>query len=120
MTFIKLNLTSLPLTGMRHFLWVTEDLAEWYSEMCRDTEFMNTPYAQKLTWLKDDHEDIYDPDYGDVLRVAFMYKFHRGKMKDLVSLLGGRDFETRDYKVEIAEESFAKLREGVMDFMSNY
>ena len=93
---------------------------EWYSEMCRDTEFMNTPYAQKLAWLKDDHEDIFDPDYGDVLRVAFMYKFHRGKMKDLVSLLGGRDFETRDYKVEIAEESFAKLREGVMDFMSNY
>lgn len=93
---------------------------EWFSEMSRDKEFMVTPYAQKLTWLKDDHEDIFDPDYGDVLRVAFMYKFHRGKMKDLVSLLGGRDFETRDYKEEIAEESFTKLKEGVMDFMSYY
>lgn len=93
---------------------------EWYSEMCKDTEFMCTPFAQKLTWLKDDREDIYDPDYGDVLRVAFMYKFHRGKMKDLVSLLGGRDFETRDYKEEIAEVSFSKLKEGVMDFMNSY
>lgn len=93
---------------------------EWYSEMSRDKEFMATAYAPKLTWLKDDHEDIFDPDYGDVLRVAFMYKFHRGKMKDLVSLLGGRDFETRDYKEEIAEGSFTKLKEGVMDFISYY
>ena len=32
-----------------------------------------------------------DPNYGDILRIAFMYKFGRVKMKDLVSLLGGRD-----------------------------
>ena len=35
-------------------------------------------------------------------------------MKDLVSLLSGRDFKTRDYKEEIAEDSFMKLSEGVM------
>ena len=49
-----------------------------------------------------------------------MYKFGRGKMKDLVSLLGGRDFETREYKEEIAESSFALLKEGVLDFMNRY
>jgi hypothetical protein len=70
--------------------------------------------------LKDDKEDIFDHGYGDILRVAFMYKFGRGKMKDLVSLLGGRDFETRDYKEEIAEISFAKLTEGVLDFMNEF
>ena len=41
-------------------------------------------------------------------------------MKDLVSLLGGRDFETRDYKEEIAEASFGKLTDGVMDFMNEF
>ena len=41
-------------------------------------------------------------------------------MKDLVSLLGGRDFETRDYKEEIAEASFGKLTEGVIDFMNEF
>ena len=41
-------------------------------------------------------------------------------MKDLVSLLGGRDFETREYKEEIAESSFALLKEGVLDFMNLY
>ena len=93
---------------------------DWYTEMAKDTLFMGTPYASKLKWLKDDQESIFDPDYNDILRIAFMYKFGRAKLKDLVSLLGGRDFESREYKAEIAEESFAKLREGVLDFMNQY
>ena len=93
---------------------------DWYSEMIKDKEFANSQFFKKLEWLKDDKDDIFNPSYGDILRVAFMYKFGRGKMKDLVSLLGGRDFETRDYKEEIAETSFAKLTEGVLDFMNGF
>ncbi|MDR0206844.1 MAG: DUF262 domain-containing protein [Bacteroidales bacterium] len=93
---------------------------DWYSEMIKDKEFMESTFAAKIKWLKDDKEDIFDPGYGDILRVAFMYNFGRGKMKDLVSLLGGRDFETRDYKEEIAEASFEKLTEGVLTFMNDF
>ncbi len=93
---------------------------DWYHEMTKDKDFMESKFASKIKWLKDDREDIFDPGYGDILRVAFMYKFGRGKMKDLVSLLGGRDFETRDYKEEIAEASFGKLTDGVMDFMNEF
>lgn len=93
---------------------------DWYSDMLKDQEFMSSAFASKLKWLKDDREDIFDPDYSDILRIAFMSKFGRAKMKDLVSLLGGRDFETRDYKEEIAEKSFETLREGILDFMSEY
>ena len=93
---------------------------DWYSEMSKDKDFMESKFASKIKWLKDDREEIFDPGYGDILRVAFMHKFGRGKMKDLVSLLGGRDFETRDYKEEIAETSFAKLTDGVMDFMNEF
>lgn len=85
-----------------------------------DKEFMSSEYAPRLSWLKDDLEDIYDPDYNDMLRVSFMHKFGRGKMGDLVSLLSGRDFENRTYKEEIAEESFIKLHEGVINFMKQY
>lgn len=92
----------------------------WYSEMTKDEDFMNSHFAPLLKWLKDDSDNIFDPDYGDILRVAFMSQFYRGKMKDLVSLLGGRDFETRDYKEEIAEESFAKLEKGTLAFMNEY
>lgn len=93
---------------------------DWYNEMIKDKEFMETPFAAKIKWLKDDIGDIYDPDYGDILRVSFMHQFGRGKMKDLVSLLGGRDFLTRDYKEEIAEDSFAKLTQGVLNFINQY
>jgi len=93
---------------------------DWYNEMIKDKDFMESKFASKIKWLKDDREEIFDPGYGDILRVAFMYKFSRGKMKDLVSLLGGRDFETRDYKEEIAEASFAKLTDGVVDFMNEF
>ena len=93
---------------------------DWYNEMAQDTLFMETSYASRLKWLKDDRASIFDPDYNDILRIAFMYKFGRAKLKDLVSLLGGRDFETREYKAQIAEESFTKLSEGVMDFMNQY
>ena len=93
---------------------------KWYSEMLKDEDFAKTEFAAKLKWLKDDNEDIYDPDYSDMLRVAFMYKFCRGKLKDLVSLLQGRDFETKDFKESIAEDTFAKLSTGVLDYMNEY
>lgn len=93
---------------------------DWYSDMTKDAAFMKSKYAEKLKWLRDDRESIFDPDYNDILRIAFMYKFGRAKLKDLVSLLGGRDFETREYKEVIAEESFKKLSDGVVDFMNQY
>ena len=89
----------------------------WSTVSTADPDWMATEYAIQSAWLKDDKDDIYDPDYNDVLRVAFMYRFSRGKLADLVTLLSGRDFETRDFKGEIADESFDKLREGVLKFM---
>lgn len=93
---------------------------KWYEDMTKDTEFMASEFAPKLEWLKNDQGDIFDPKYGDILRIAFMHQFHRAKMKDLVSLLGGRNFETREYEEAIAEESFSKLTEGVKIFMNKY
>lgn len=93
----------------------------WATISTQDEEYMASEYSKKSEWLKSDSESIYDPDYNDVLRVAFMYQFGRGKLADLVALLSGRDFVNRDYKYEIADESFTKLREGVLRFMDkNY
>lgn len=82
-----------------------------------DTEFAASEDFSKIKWIIDEHEDIYVPDYTDVLRVAFTFKFLRGRIADLVSLLSGRDFNSRDYQESIAEESFAKLKEGVLEFV---
>lgn len=89
----------------------------WSTVSVQDPDYMASEYVAKTEWLKYNKDDIYDPDYNDVLRVAFMYKFGRGKLADLVALLSGRDFEARDYKAEIADESFAKLHDGVLSFM---
>ena len=71
-----------------------------------------------MKWLSDVNDDIYDPTYTDMLRVAFTSEFGRGKLQDLVALLSGRNFETKQFEESISEESFAKLKKGVHSFMS--
>ena len=93
---------------------------DFYPQMVKDKDFENTEFAAKIRWLAKDNEDIYDPDYGDMLRVAFMYSFDRGRLSDLVSLLSGRDFLTREYKDEIVEDSYNKLKSGVLKFINEY
>lgn len=83
-----------------------------------DKEFATTEFFQKMSWLRNENDDLYDPSYTDMLRVAFTTQFNRGKMSDLVSLLSGRNFETRTFEEEIAENSFSKLKEGILNFMN--
>jgi hypothetical protein len=83
-----------------------------------DKEFTKTDFFQKMSWLKTENEDLYDPSYNDLLRVAFTSQFNRGRLSDLVSLLSGRNFETRSYETEIAEQSFLKLKKGVHNFIN--
>lgn len=85
-----------------------------------DKSFLESDLGKEMVWLKDDYSSIYDPSYEDMLRVSFIHMFSRGKLKDLVSLLSGRDFETRDYKEEISEDSFNKLTEGIKHFMHQF
>jgi hypothetical protein len=93
----------------------------FYNQLAaKDEAFMQSEFAKRLKWLKDDNSNIYDPDYSDMLRVSFMHQFGRGKLGDLVSLLSGRDFAERTFKEEIAKESFEKLATGVMNFMNQY
>lgn len=93
---------------------------DFYPQMIKDEEFEKTEYAAKIKWLARDNEDIYDPDYGDMLRVSFMYSFDRAKLADLVSLLSGRDFVTREFKDDIVEASYYKLGEGIKVFINEY
>ena len=93
---------------------------DFFPQMIKDTEFEKTEYAYNIKWLAKDNEDIYVPDYNDMLRVAFMYSFDRAKLSDLVSLLSGRDFETREFREEIVEASYKKLCEGIKVFINEY
>lgn len=92
---------------------------EFYKHILdNDKEFAKTEFFQKMQWLKTENEDLYDPDYNDLIRVAFTTQFNRGRLSDLVSLLSGRNFETRTYEDTIAEASFATLQTGVNNFIN--
>ena len=83
-----------------------------------DKAFAQSEFLPAMRWLKDVNDDIYDPTYTDMLRVAFTSEFGRGKLQDLVALLSGRNFETKQFEDAIAEESFGKLKKGVFAFIN--
>lgn len=83
-----------------------------------DEDFTRTDYFQKMSWLRNENDDLYDPNYTDLLRVAFTSEFNRGKLSDLVSLLSGRNFEERTYEEEIARTSFERLEKGILNFIN--
>lgn len=93
---------------------------EFYGNMIRDKEFGESKYAAKIGWLAKDNGDIYDPDYGDMLRVSFMHQFRRGKLADLVSLLSGRDFETKEFREDIIADSYDRMDKGILNFANEY
>ena len=86
----------------------------------KDTAFAASPYLSKLEWLKDDKETVYDPECDDILRVAFMHRCKRAKLADLVALLSGRDFVTREFKEEIVESTYNDLKAGIENVINGY
>jgi hypothetical protein len=83
-----------------------------------DKDFASSEFLPQMRWLKDANDDLYDPTYTDMLRVAFTSEFRRGRLQDLVALLSGRNFETKQFEEAIAEESFCKLKKGVLAYIN--
>lgn len=83
-----------------------------------DQAFVASEFFGKMKWIADVNDDIYDPSYTDMLRVAFTSEFGRGKLQDLVALLSGRNFVSKQYEEEIAEKSFGMLKDGILAFIN--
>ena len=92
--------------------------ADFDAILQNDEELSGSEVLKQINWVVTEQEDIYVPNYADVLRVSFTHKFKRGKISDLVSLLSGRNFETRENLESIAQESFRLLRDGVDAFVN--
>ncbi len=83
-----------------------------------DQDFVKSDDYKTISWIATVNDDLYQPNYIDVLRVAYTYQFNRGKFSDLVALLSGRDFENRTNLQSIAEESYQKLGVGLTEFFN--
>ncbi len=92
---------------------------EFYNQIDEvDKDFKNTEYFSKISWLKNENDDLYDPDYKDLIRVIFTTEFKRGKLADLVSLLSGRNFETKTFEENIIEDTFHRLKKSYFSFVN--
>lgn len=105
------NITRKTIDYFCHLLESPEDLKDIQKN---DTAFSARPEFAAIKWAASKTSPIYKTSYTDILRVAFTYKFKRGRLADLVSLLSGRDFETREFKIEIQEDSFRQLHAAVL------
>lgn len=91
---------------------------EFFASIQNDKEFAASEFFSQMSWLGKENDSLYDPSYTDMLRVAFTSEFKRGRLGDLVALLSGRNFETRQYEERIVEESFSRLKKGVSRFIN--
>lgn len=105
------NITRKTIDYFCHLLESPEDLKDIVSN---DQAFAARPEFDAIKWAAKKNDPIYKTSYIDILRVAFTYKFKRGRLADLVSLLSGRDFKTLEYRIEIEEDSFRQLHEAVL------
>jgi hypothetical protein len=63
-----------------------------------------------MAWLKTENDDLYDPSYTDMLRVAFTSEFKRGRLQDLVALLSGRTLRPGYMKKELQNNRLNNLK----------
>ena len=76
-----------------------------------DPAFAQTESFSKISWIgNQDFKHIYTLNYNDILLISSLAEFSRGDLGDLVALLSGRDFEERNYKIEIKNAAFSKLQ----------
>ncbi len=93
---------------------VYDDISE------NDAEFAATPYLQAISWLRNDSEDLYDPSYGDIIRVAGLVGFSRGRAASIVSDLSGRDPETRAVGEALIPAAYDKLEAAVLEIVRKF
>ncbi|HQP88692.1 MAG TPA: DUF262 domain-containing protein [Thermoanaerobaculia bacterium] len=91
---------------------------DFYRVAAEDAEFADSSFLQTMSWLRHENDNLYDPSYSDLLRVAFTSEFRRGRLQDLVALLSGRNFETKQHEEAIVEDSFRRLDQSVRRFMN--
>lgn len=85
-----------------------------------DHEFASSPFLQAIAWLRNDSEDLYDPTYGDVIRVAGLVGFTRGKAASIVSELSGRDPDTRKVDEARIPVAYDRLEAALLQIVSKY
>ena len=74
-----------------------------------DVEFTASGHLDKIQWLQNQSDDLFQPDYTDVIRIAGLVGFSRGKAGAIVSELAGLDPETRKIDESRIPDAYARF-----------
>jgi hypothetical protein len=74
-----------------------------------DEEFTASGHLAKIQWLKNQSDELFQPEYTDVIRIAGLVGFSRGKAGAIVSELSGLDPETRKIDESRIPDAFARF-----------
>jgi len=91
-----------------------DDIAE------NDRDFAATPYLAAIEWLRRDSDDLYDPAYGDLIRVAGLVGFSQGRAASIVNELSGRDPETRSIDEARIPAAYDRLEGALLEIVKKF
>ncbi|AIK83758.1 hypothetical protein CGLAR1_00325 [Corynebacterium glutamicum] len=91
-----------------------------YDVLANDEEFEKTKLWAAIRWLKDDTGDLYDPTYVDIIRVAAMVAFQRGRISSVVRELSGLDPETRKFVPDRVPVAYDKFEDALLRTVNEY
>ncbi|GAA3902877.1 DUF262 domain-containing protein [Halomonas cibimaris] len=74
-----------------------------------DKEFADSEHLGKIQWLKNQSDELFQPEYTDVIRIAGLVGFSRGKASAIVSELSGLDPETRKIDESRIPDAYARF-----------
>lgn len=78
-----------------------------------DTLFAGSEYYRMVAWAANENSNLYLPEFGDIFHVILNVKFNRGKHADLISLVSGRDFATKQYTQAAMDDTYTRLSDGI-------
>lgn len=91
-----------------------------------DRSFSQTEQFKNIKWVAKEEGLLYRTSYSDMIRVAGIIGLGRARMRDVVALLAGRNFEVKSYNRdnsylrEIAEASFTSFRGAIDRIVNEY
>lgn len=74
-----------------------------------DEEFTASGHLAKIQWLQQQSDELFQPEYTDVIRIAGLVGFSRGKAGAIVSELAGLDPATRKIDESRMPDAYARF-----------
>ncbi|MFA7531008.1 MAG: DUF262 domain-containing protein [Castellaniella sp.] len=82
-----------------------------------DKEFVESGLLDKISWLRKFDDQVFQPAYSDIIRIAGLVGFNRGKAGSIVSELSGLNPETRKIDESLIPAAYEKLGAALMNIV---